>query len=124
MKIMHMMGGGDVGGAKTHIMTLIQALRENNEVRLISFRDGPFPQEAAQKGIDVRVVAGFNPLASAKAVKQQIADFKPDVIHCHGAKANLVGAIVRRSVRIPVLTTVHSDYRYDYLGFRVVRSAN
>lgn len=116
MKIMHMMGGGDVGGAKTHIMTLIQALRANNEVRLISFRDGPFPQEAAQKGIDVRVITGFNPLASARAVKKQIADFGPDVIHCHGAKANLVGAIVRRSVRIPVLTTVHSDYRYDYLG--------
>ncbi|MBR3866217.1 MAG: polysaccharide pyruvyl transferase CsaB [Butyricicoccus sp.] len=116
MKIMHMMGGGDVGGAKTHIMTLIQALRANNEVRLISFRDGPFPQEAAQKGIDVRVIAGFNPLASAKAVIKQIEDFHPDVIHCHGAKANLVGAIVRRSVKIPVLTTVHSDYRYDYLG--------
>ena len=116
MKIMHMMGGGDVGGAKTHIMTLIQALCQKNEVRLISFRDGPFPQEAKEKGLDVVVIAGFNPVASAAAVKKQIADFQPDIIHCHGAKANLIGALVRRSVRIPVLTTVHSDYRYDYLG--------
>ena len=116
MRILHMMGGGDVGGAKTHIMTLVGALRERNEVRLISFRDGPFPQEAREKGVDVVIIEGFNPLASAKAVKKQIEDFKPEVIHCHGAKANLVGAIVRRSVHIPVLTTVHSDYRYDYLG--------
>lgn len=116
MRIMHMMGGGDVGGAKTHIMTLVGALRERNEVRLISFRDGPFPREAKEQGIDVVVIEGFNPLASAAAVKKQIADFKPEVIHCHGGKANLVGAIVRRSVRIPGMTTVHSDYRYDYLG--------
>ncbi len=116
MRILHMMGGGDVGGAKTHIMTLVQALRERNEVCLVSFRDGPFPQEAKEKGIHTVVIAGFNPLASAKAVRRVVAEFKPDVIHCHGAKANLIGAIVRRSVRIPVLTTVHSDYRYDYLG--------
>ena len=30
MRILQMMGGGDGGGAKTHIMTLIQALRERN----------------------------------------------------------------------------------------------
>ena len=59
MRILQMMGGGDVGGAKTHIMTLIQALRERNEVMLISFRDGPFPREAAKNGINVRVIPSF-----------------------------------------------------------------
>ena len=62
MRILQMMGGGDVGGAKTHIMTLIQALRKRNEVMLISFRDGPFPREAAKNGINVRVIPSFNPL--------------------------------------------------------------
>ncbi len=117
MRILQMMGGGDVGGAKTHIMTLIQALRERNEVVLISFRDGPFPREAEKNGIDVRVIASLNPIHCCNEVRKIIAEFQPDVIHCHGGKANVVGAMLRGwSCHIPVLTTVHSDYRYDYLG--------
>ena len=42
--------------------------------------------------------------------------FKPDIIHCHGGRANLMGAMVRRSRQVPIVTTVHSDYRLDYLG--------
>ena len=117
MRILQMMGGGDVGGAKTHIMTLIQALRERNEVMLISFRDGPFPREAEKNGINVRVIASFNPVYCRNEVRKIIEEFHPDVIHCHGGKANLVGAMLRgKKSHIPVLTTVHSDYRYDYLG--------
>lgn len=116
MRILQMMGGGDVGGAKTHIMTLIQALRARNDVMLISFRDGPFPREAAKNGINVKVIPSFNPVYCAREVGRIAAEFHPDVIHCHGGKANLVGAIVRGRFQIPVLTTVHSDYRYDYLG--------
>lgn len=117
MKILQMMGGGDVGGAKTHIMTLIQALRERNEVMLISFRDGPFPREAQKNGMNVRVIPSLNPIYCRNEVRKIIAEFQPDVIHCHGGKANLVGAMLRgRKCHIPVLTTVHSDYRYDYLG--------
>ena len=44
MRILQMMGGGDVGGAKTHIMTLVQALSTQNDVCLVSFRDGPRPE--------------------------------------------------------------------------------
>ena len=58
MKIMHLMGGGDVGGAKTHIMSLVGALSRRHEVRLISFREGDFARQAGERGIDVRVIAG------------------------------------------------------------------
>ena len=37
------------------------------------------------------------------------------MIHCHGARANLMGALLR-STGLPVVTTVHSDYRLDYMG--------
>ena len=43
---MHVMGGGDVGGAKTHIMNMVTGLAERNEVMLLSFRAGPFADEA------------------------------------------------------------------------------
>ncbi|MGE4549373.1 MAG: polysaccharide pyruvyl transferase CsaB [Intestinibacillus sp.] len=117
MKLLHMMGGGDVGGAKTHIMSIITALRgQGHEVHLVSFRDGPFPQEAAARGVPVTVIEHMSPYKCRRELLRVVDAFQPDVIHCHGAKANLMGAMVRAKRSIPVMTTVHSDYRLDYLG--------
>ncbi|MCB6365127.1 polysaccharide pyruvyl transferase CsaB [Intestinibacillus massiliensis] len=117
MKLLHMMGGGDVGGAKTHIMSIITALRgRGHEVHLVSFRDGPFPQEAAARGVPVTVIEHMSPFKCRRELLRVVDAFQPDVIHCHGAKANLMGAMARAKRQIPVMTTVHSDYRLDYLG--------
>ena len=113
---MHVMGGGDVGGAKTQIMNTVTGLAERNEVMLLSFRAGPFADEARERGIDVRVIERHNPFRAARAMRDLVDEFKPDIIHCHGGRANLMGAMVRRSRRVPVVTTVHSDYKLDYLG--------
>lgn len=117
MKLLHLMGGGDVGGAKTHIMSIITALRaRGHDARLVSFRNGPFPQEAAARGVPVTVIEHMSPLKCRRELLRVVDDFEPDVIHCHGAKANLMGALARGARHIPVMTTVHSDYRLDYLG--------
>ena len=110
------MGGGDVGGAKTHIMNMVTGLAKRNEVMLLSFRAGPGADEARERGIDVRVIERHNPFRAARAMRDLVDEFKPDIIHCHGGRANLMGAMVRRSRRVPVVTTVHSDYKLDYLG--------
>ena len=116
MRILQMMGGGDVGGAKTHIMTLVQALSAQNEVCLVSFRDGPFPKEAAARGLNVKVFEYVNPYTCRNKVLDLIDEFQPEIIHTHGSKANLIGAMVRAKRKIPLMTTVHSDYRLDYMG--------
>ena len=116
MRVMHVMGGGDVGGAKTHIMNMVTGLSARNEVMLVSFRAGPFADEARERGIDVRVIERHNPFRAARAMRALVDEFQPDIIHCHGGRANLMGAMVRRTRRVPVLTTVHSDYKLDYLG--------
>ena len=113
---MHVMGGGDVGGAKTQIMNTVTGLNRNNDVMLISFRAGPFADEARERGIDVRVIERHNPFRAARTMRDLVDAFKPDIIHCHGGRANLMGAMVRRSRQVPIVTTVHSDYRLDYLG--------
>lgn len=116
MRVMHVMGGGDVGGAKTHIMNMVTGLNEQNDVMLLSFRAGPFADEARERGIDVRVIERTNPFRAVHAMRDLVDEFKPDIIHCHGGRANLMGAMVRRSRQVPIITTVHSDYRLDYLG--------
>ena len=39
-----------------------------------------------------------------------------EIVHCHGSRANLLGTMLQQKVDVPMVTTVHSDYRLDYLG--------
>jgi len=117
MRIIHFAGGGDIGGAKTHILSLVRELMAGNEMCLVSFRKGPFVEEARSMGIDVRETDdGLNVFRALRMALKVVDEFKPDIIHCHGAKANMMGVLVKWRRRIPIATTVHSDPRLDYLG--------
>jgi len=116
MKIIHLISGGDVGGAKTHVLSLLSGLIRTEEIRLVCFTDGPFADEARALGIDTVIMNSRNLPAVARALTEMIRREGFQIVHCHGARANLMGAMVRRRARVPVVTTVHSDYRLDYLG--------
>ena len=117
MRIMHFAGGGDIGGAKTHIISLGLELARNNDFQLISFRPGEFAQEAREAGLDVIVADKAWDLPACLRVALAAVDrYKPQVIHCHGAKANLMGVMVKQRRGLPLITTVHSDPRRDYMG--------
>lgn len=116
MKVIHLISGGDTGGAKTHVHTLLQGLNRHIQADMVCFTDGPFTQEARELGIRVDVIAGGNPLAALKPLREQIAREGYDIIHCHGARGNLMGALLMRSTGLPVVTTVHSDPKIDYMG--------
>ncbi len=117
MRIMMFAAGGDVGGGKTHILSITREVARDNELRLICFRRGIMSEEAPSMGIDTRTVkSNSNIFEAAKLACNQVKEFRPQLIHCHGAKANMLGALVNRIYGIPVMTTVHSDPNLDYLG--------
>ncbi|MEG1997466.1 MAG: glycosyltransferase family 4 protein, partial [Clostridiales bacterium] len=117
MRIIHFAGGGDIGGAKTHILSLGKELSKQEDYLLVSFRKGPFAQEARALGINViEVEKSWNIFECLQKAIQATDQFKPDVIHCHGAKANLLGIMVKNLRHIPIITTVHSDPKLDYMG--------
>lgn len=115
MKVIHLISGGDVGGAKTHVLSLLWGLGQTQQVRLVCFREGAFAAEARSLGIDTLVMED-GLLTAIEKLSRMICDEGFDLVHCHGARANLTGAILRRKIRVPIVTTVHSDYRLDYLG--------
>lgn len=116
MKIIHLISGGDVGGAKTHVLSLLQGLGRTEEVLLVCFMEGPFAQEARDLGIPTQVMDSGNIPAVCRALADLIREGGFEIIHCHGSRANMLGAMLRRRLHVPVVTTVHSDYRLDYLG--------
>ena len=115
MKVIHLISGGDTGGARTHVYSLLKYLGQIIDVQLVCFRGGDFADGAAALGIPTMVLGkGF--LANLGALKRIIRDGEYDIVHCHGSMANVMGAMLRPSVHVPVISTVHSDYRLDYLG--------
>ena len=51
-KVLHLISGGDTGGAKTHIFTLMKGLRGKVETKIICFIKDTFYDEANDFGFD------------------------------------------------------------------------
>ena len=116
MKVIHLISGGDSGGAKTHVLSLLQNLNQTITAQLVCFRDGPFAEEARSRGIPTEIMGGNNIPRLQRQLKAYIRAGDYQLIHCHGSRANMVGALLRRSTGLPVVSTIHSDYRLDYMG--------
>jgi len=115
LRVIHLISGGDTGGAKTHVLSLLSGLNKEITADLVCFMSGPFSREAEQLGIPLTVYeSGFT--ASLHKVRKQISEGNYDLIHCHGSRANLMASIIRKELHIPVVCTVHSDYKLDYMG--------
>lgn len=115
MKVLHLIGGGDVGGAKVHVLSLVKELSKHIDVKIISFRPGIFADEACEMGINIEVVKSGNFIKDVKKVAHIIKNEGYEIIHSHGAKANMFALIAKRLTHLPTVTTVHSDYRLDYM---------
>lgn len=115
MRVLHLISGGDSGGAKTHVLSLLQSLNENICADLVCYMEAEFSKEAREMGIPTHVFdGGFN--TGLKKTRELIEKGNYDIVHCHGSRANLTGALLKRHFDIPFISTVHSDYKLDYLG--------
>lgn len=118
MKVLHLISGGDTGGAKAHVLSLVRELEKTIQVRLVCFMEGPFLSEARDLGLNVTLLkqkgrADFSVLGQVVSLAKSDG---VDLLHSHGARANLLAALMKRRLGIPTLTTVHSDYRLDFKG--------
>ena len=116
MKVIHLISGGDSGGAKTHVLSLLQNLNKTITAQLVCFRDGPFAEEARAMGIPTMICGGNNIPHLRRELTAYIKEGGYQLIHCHGSRANMIGALLRKPTGLPVVSTVHSDYKLDYMG--------
>ncbi len=117
MKVLHVISGGDTGGAKTHVLTVLQELKNDIDISLMCVMRSKFTEEAIDIGIDTKIFEQSNrfSLKSIKQMKEYVAQNDFDIIHCHGARANYIATILKLfGVKKPFLTTVHSDYLLDF----------
>lgn len=115
MKVLHLISGGDVGGAKVQVITLVKALQKQNiNVRIICFLEGIFYDEAVEAGLDIQLIKQVTrfDFTVLKNIRQAIDNEGFQLVHAHGARANMLAMLLK--VDVPVITTIHSDYLLDF----------
>ena len=125
MNILHIISGGDTGGAKTHVITMLSQMNKEHHdglsVTLLCLMDGAFVQEAREAGISVRVIEQRKryDLSVAWRIARYVKENGFELLHFHGARANFVAIFLRRLLPGRVFcTTVHSDYLLDFVDSR------
>ncbi len=116
MKVLHLISGGDTGGAKTHIISLMEQLKKLMDAKVICFIKDTFYEDALKAGVDIEVFEQKKrtDLSVVDRLKDEILREEYDIIHCHGARANFIGMFLKKKINKPMITTVHSDYRLDF----------
>lgn len=127
IKVLHIIGGGEFGGAERHIINLAGALNQQMvEVTVCCLFSDPFVGIANQAGINAFNITMRNRMDWSVVGKLalMIRNNNFNIVHTHGVRANLLGRLAARLAnRKPVVTTVHSLLERDYPGF-LRRQAN
>lgn len=116
IKVLHLISGGDTGGAKTHIFSLMKGLKNLVDARIICFIKDSFYDEAQDLGYNIKVFSQKSraDMSVVKKLREEIDREKFDIIHAHGARANFIVMFLKKYIRVPVITTIHSDYKLDF----------
>lgn len=116
MKVLHLISGGDTGGAKTHIISLMKQLNRLIDAKVICFIKDTFYEDAIEAGIKIEVFKqkSRTDMSVINRLAEEINNKNYDVVHCHGARANFIGMFLKSKINKPMITTVHSDYKLDF----------
>ena len=112
MKILHIMSGDLWAGAEVQAFNLLTSLQrlDSIEVSVITLNEGDLSARLRRQNIPVTVF-DENMLGSSgiiAALRKYLIAHKPDVIHTHRFKENILGAIANQlSIRAISLRTTH-----------------
>lgn len=116
MKVIHIISGGETGGSKNHLLSLLNKF-DKDEVTLCMFTKGDFYDEALKLNLNVILLSQKSryELSVIGRLVKVIQEGKFDIMHTHGPRANLFGLIVSKFVKSKWIITVHSDPRDDFI---------
>ena len=118
-KILHIIGGGEIGGAEQHVLTLLNGIdRTRFTPHLVCLTDGPFAALARETNIPTITRSMHFPLdlSPLPGIIRWARQKGINLVHTHGSRANLLGRLGARWLGVPSLTTVHSSLAHDYLS--------
>lgn len=116
MRILHLVSGNDIGGAKTHLLTLIAELNKTIYAKLLCLSTGPTYRDAIKNHLPALSLdqRKRSDLSVVDKIVKLLRDERIDILHCHGARANFVASFIKRKTKIITVSTIHSNIKRDF----------
>jgi glycosyltransferase involved in cell wall biosynthesis len=116
IRVVEVLATGSNGGAQEHLYGLVTRMDQSRfDVSIVALSAGPAVRKLERAGFPVRVIDDPDDAIATGALAAHLVDVRPDVIHNHMYRAELVGtraAIALGEVghrRPYVVSTVHSS---------------
>jgi glycosyltransferase involved in cell wall biosynthesis len=129
MRIAHIITRLVIGGAQENtVLNCQDLLRDHGDEVLLITGPGLGPEgslelDAAARGIPLQIIPSMRraihpsrDAASFRAIRQALAEFRPDVVHTHSGKAGLFGRLA--ASRLGVSTIVHTVHGAPFHAYQ------
>lgn len=112
MKVLHIASGDLWAGAEVQLYTLLTQLAHQTDVtmRAVLLNGGMLAQRLRSAGIAVDILdeGKMSTLAIIRELRRLLLTHKPDLIHTHRIKENLIGLAANAlSICVPTVRTIH-----------------
>lgn len=105
---------GEIGGAQSHVLALLQGLHARHHLMLACGDDGWLTTQARRLGVECAVIPDLvqpihprRDLAAFRAVRALIRSWGPAVVHAHSSKAGIIARLAAASSGTPCVFTAH-----------------
>ena len=114
--ILHIISGGETGGSKNHLLSLLQELPKD-QVALAVLQEGQLADEARSVGITVHSLhqSSRYDISAILKLRKLIDSHHVKIVHSHGPRANLFVYFVKKMTPFFWMTTIHSDPTLDFV---------
>jgi glycosyltransferase involved in cell wall biosynthesis len=112
LRVLHVASGDLWAGAEVQLWQLLRQLAQSPQLELAAalMNEGELAGRLRAAGIDVEVIdeSRLGAAAIFRRLRQLMREFRPDIVHTHRSKENLLGLAANlASVRAPMIRTVH-----------------
>ncbi len=117
LKILHIASGDRWAGAEVQLFTLLKALKHCDCLpSAILLNDGELANRLREENIPVFIISEseHNFLSLLKKLRQRLLLQRPDLIHTHRQKENILGALGNKlSINVPSCRTIHGSPEFN-----------
>lgn len=116
MTILHLISGGETGGSKNHLISLLSQF-SSEEIILCVMEEGLLSTDAKKAGIRTEILNQKSryDFSVVKKLSNLIKKENISLIHTHGPRANLFAYLTRMICPFKWVTTIHSDPSLDFV---------
>ena len=114
INILQVISGNDNGGGGNHVINIcINNIKDMN-CKLACIGKGELYYKSKTLGINT-ISFSSKEIINGK-LSEYIKKNNIDLVNFHGAKGNFLYCIIKKTINVPAVVTIHSDYRYDFLN--------